>query len=258
MPLIMEKEVRTRELPVTDAERAARVELAACYRVFDQLGWTELIFNHITLRVPGAARGLPDQPLRPALPRGHRLEPGAIDVDGNPVRRLALPGQSRPASSSTARSIARIRGRALRDAHPHHHRHGGRLPEERPVARQLLRRAAARPGGLPRLRGHHGRRRRAGAHAAPASATSAAVILRNHGLLAWGSSVSEAFCVLWTLQRACDVQVASAAMGAMNPVTRGRARAGGARVGSRGGRRVRSRLRGARAADRGEGPGLQD
>ena len=31
-----------------------RVQLAACYRVFDQLGWTELVFNHITVRVPGA------------------------------------------------------------------------------------------------------------------------------------------------------------------------------------------------------------
>ena len=35
-----------------------------------------------------------------------------------------------------------------------------------------------------------------------------AVILRNHGLLAWGPSVSQAFVMLWTLQRACDVQIA--------------------------------------------------
>ncbi|MGW8270197.1 MAG: class II aldolase/adducin family protein, partial [Burkholderiales bacterium] len=34
--------------PLTDAERAARVQLAAAYRVFDHLGWTEMIFNHIT------------------------------------------------------------------------------------------------------------------------------------------------------------------------------------------------------------------
>jgi Ribulose-5-phosphate 4-epimerase and related epimerases and aldolases len=36
------------------AEWRARVELAACYRVFAELGWTELVFNHITLRVPGS------------------------------------------------------------------------------------------------------------------------------------------------------------------------------------------------------------
>jgi ribulose-5-phosphate 4-epimerase/fuculose-1-phosphate aldolase len=34
-------------------EWEARLKLAATYRVFHMLGWTELIFNHITLRVPG-------------------------------------------------------------------------------------------------------------------------------------------------------------------------------------------------------------
>ena len=45
-----------------------------------------------------------------------------------------------------------------------------------------------------------------------------AVILRNHGLLTWGASLSEAFMMLWTLQRACDVQIASSAAGALNPI----------------------------------------
>ena len=44
---------RTAQFPVSEGERAARVQLAACYRVFDHLGWTEMIFNHISLRVPG-------------------------------------------------------------------------------------------------------------------------------------------------------------------------------------------------------------
>src|SRR4030095_17060806 len=44
---------RTAQSPVSEAERAARVQLAPCYRVFDHLGWTELIYNHISLRVPG-------------------------------------------------------------------------------------------------------------------------------------------------------------------------------------------------------------
>ena len=41
-----------------------------------------------------------------------------------------------------------------------------------------------------------------------------AVILRNHGLLSWGATVPHAFAVLWTLQRACEIQVATLAMGA--------------------------------------------
>ena len=85
-----------------------------------------------------------------------------------------------------------------------------------------------------------------------------AVILRNHGLLAWGSSVSEAFMILWTLQRACDVQVGLGRDGRDEPGQRGRVRTGGAGIGPGGGRRVRPRLRRARAADRGEGPGLQE
>ena len=45
-----------------------------------------------------------------------------------------------------------------------------------------------------------------------------AVILRNHGLLSWGKSVPEAFAILWTLQRACEVQLATLSMGAPRPV----------------------------------------
>ena len=38
---------------ISEREWTARVQLAACYRIFDYLGWTELIYNHITLRLPG-------------------------------------------------------------------------------------------------------------------------------------------------------------------------------------------------------------
>jgi ribulose-5-phosphate 4-epimerase/fuculose-1-phosphate aldolase len=40
-----------------------------------------------------------------------------------------------------------------------------------------------------------------------------ALILRNHGLLAWGQTVPQTFAILWTLQRACEVQVATFSMG---------------------------------------------
>src|SRR5690242_12507058 len=37
----------------SEAEWATRQDLAACYRIFDMLGWSESIYNHITVRVPG-------------------------------------------------------------------------------------------------------------------------------------------------------------------------------------------------------------
>ena len=48
---------KTRALPISDAEWHARVQLAACYRIFDHLGWTEMIYNHITVRLPDSVSG---------------------------------------------------------------------------------------------------------------------------------------------------------------------------------------------------------
>jgi ribulose-5-phosphate 4-epimerase/fuculose-1-phosphate aldolase len=41
-----------RKAQCSEAEWSARLDLAACYRIFDMLGWSESIYNHITLRIP--------------------------------------------------------------------------------------------------------------------------------------------------------------------------------------------------------------
>ena len=38
---------------MAQTEQELRVQLAACYRIFDYMGWTELIYNHITVKLPG-------------------------------------------------------------------------------------------------------------------------------------------------------------------------------------------------------------
>ena len=38
---------------VSDEEWRARVDLAACYRLVAHYGWTDLIYTHISARVPG-------------------------------------------------------------------------------------------------------------------------------------------------------------------------------------------------------------
>ena len=217
MPLLMEKEVRTRELPVTDAERAARVELAAAYRIFDHLGWTELIFNHITLRVPGPEKIFLINPFGLHYREVTASNLVAIDVDGNPVRQTAYP------INRAGFVIHSAIHRSVPDAHCVMHTHTtsgmavaclksglshdsfyGAMLHGR-VAYHDFEGITVEEGEQERMLASIGDKR--------------AVILRNHGLLAWGSSVSEAFMILWTLQRACDVQAASAAMGAMNPVS---------------------------------------
>ncbi len=53
---LSEKLAKLKPEGMAAGEWEGRLELAACYRLFDWLGWTELIFNHITLRVPGPER----------------------------------------------------------------------------------------------------------------------------------------------------------------------------------------------------------
>jgi ribulose-5-phosphate 4-epimerase/fuculose-1-phosphate aldolase len=46
-----------------------------------------------------------------------------------------------------------------------------------------------------------------------------AVVLRNHGLLSWGLSLAQAFAILWTMQRACEVQCAMSPLGEPIPIS---------------------------------------
>src|ERR1700740_2904317 len=68
---------------VAAAEWEARVELAACYRIFDRLGWAELIFNHITVRVPGERDQLLINPFGLTYGEVTASNLVKIDLDGN-------------------------------------------------------------------------------------------------------------------------------------------------------------------------------
>src|SRR3989440_1189066 len=194
------------ELPISDAERKARVELAACYRIFDMLGWTELIFSHITLRVPGS------EPRFLINPFGlHYREITAsslvlIDLEGNVLRESKWPVNRAGFVIHSA-----IHG-ALAHAHCVMHTHTtngmavsclkqglssdnfyGAMLHDRVAYHELQGVTvdlAERESLVRDLGDKH------------------VMILRNHGLLSWGANVAEAFLRLWTLQRACDVQVA--------------------------------------------------
>ncbi len=77
--------------PMTDAEWQARVQLAACYRIFDMLGWVEMIFNHITVRVPGPELRFLINPFGLHYSEITASDLLLIDIDGNPVRPAQWP-----------------------------------------------------------------------------------------------------------------------------------------------------------------------
>ncbi|MEO6408231.1 MAG: class II aldolase/adducin family protein [Burkholderiaceae bacterium] len=219
MGLLMEKAARAeeRQLPITEAERQARVRLAACYRIFDQLGWTEAIFNHITLRVPGPEKVFLINPFGLHYGEVTASNLVAIDIHGQPVRRT-----DHPVNLAGFVTHSAIHGR-IESAHCVMHTHtttgsavacsDAGLSHDSFYGAQLQGRVAyhdfegvtVNPAEQERMLASIGEHR--------------VVILRNHGLLTWGETIEEAFMWLWLLQRACDIQVASAAIGPMKPLT---------------------------------------
>jgi ribulose-5-phosphate 4-epimerase/fuculose-1-phosphate aldolase len=202
--------------PMTEAERKARVELAAAYRIFNMLGWVEMIFNHITVRVPGPDVRFLINPFGLHYSEITASNLVLIDLDGNPVRETKWPVNRAGFVVHSA-----IHG-AIERAHCVMHTHtntgmavaclkNGLSPDNfygamlhGQVAYHEFEGITVEPAERERMVRNIG--------------DKPAVVLRNHGLLAWGPSVPEAFLTLWTLQRACDVQIAASAAGEINPI----------------------------------------
>ena len=66
-------------------EWAARGQLAACYRIFAYLGWVELIYNHITLRLAGPDKHFLINPFGLMYSEVRASNLVKIDLNGNVV-----------------------------------------------------------------------------------------------------------------------------------------------------------------------------
>jgi ribulose-5-phosphate 4-epimerase/fuculose-1-phosphate aldolase len=196
---------------MSPAEQAARVQLAAAYRIFDYLGWTELIYNHITLRLPGPERHFLINPfgLRYAEVKASNLV--KIDPEGKVVGKSDWPVN--PAGFTIHGAIHA----GIPNAHCVMHTHTtagmavacsqGGLSMSNFYSAQLHGKVAYHDFEGITVHADEGPRLVAKIGDRPA------VILRNHGLLAWAESLPRAFAILWLLNRACEIQLASTAMG---------------------------------------------
>jgi ribulose-5-phosphate 4-epimerase/fuculose-1-phosphate aldolase len=196
-------------------EQKYRLELAACYRIFALMGCTEMIYNHITLRLPPSLCG--DESHFLINPFGlHYSEITAsnlvkIDLDGNILDNSTYPinpaglvlHSAMHANISGAHCImhthttAGVAVACMKDGLDQSNFYSAQLHNL--VAYHDFEGITIDPQEAPRLLKSIG--------------TRPAVILRNHGLLAWGETLPLTFSVLWTLQRACEIQVATSSMG---------------------------------------------
>jgi ribulose-5-phosphate 4-epimerase/fuculose-1-phosphate aldolase len=201
-------------------EWAARVELAACYRIFAMLGWTEMIYNHITVRVPTTASGDEKQFL--INPFGLHYS----EVTASNLVKINLKGEVLDGSKHRINPAGFVVHATLHDglegAHCVMHTHTtagvavaclqNGLMQTNFYSAQLHNMVAYHDFEGITIHADEGPR------VLKSIGNKQAVILRNHGLLAWGSAVPKTFAILWTLQRACEIQLATFSMGPAIPV----------------------------------------
>jgi ribulose-5-phosphate 4-epimerase/fuculose-1-phosphate aldolase len=188
-------------------EQDLRRDLAACYRLVALYGWDDLVFTHISARVPG-----PDHHFL-INPYGLLFEEitasSLVKVDANGEKVGPSPHPVNPAGFVIHSAVHAARPDVACVLHLHTKagvavsaQSGGLLPISQQATISLTSLGyhdyegiALRDEEKPRLVADLG--------------ANACLILRNHGLLTVGRTIADAFLTMYTLQSACEVQIAA-------------------------------------------------
>lgn len=210
MDTVSLRSARSAAPPISDAERQARRDLAACYRLADRMGWSDLISAHISHRVPGEpdhylinpygmlfdeitassliktdARGTllseSDYPLNPAVLVIH-----AAILEARPDLNCVMHLHTRDGTAVSMQEHGLLpasqHALVVWDKLCYHEFEGLALDDEekRSLVRDL--------GPEKKL-----------------------MVLRNHGTISCGQTMGETFMLMYQLERACRMQVAALA-----------------------------------------------
>jgi len=190
---------------VSEAEWQARVDLAAAYRLVAFYGWDDLIFTHISARIPGPEHHFLLNPYGMMFEEVTASSLVKIDLDGRKVS--DSPYFINPAGFTIHSAVHAAREDALCVMHLHTDygiavsaQENGLLPISQQAMFPLASLAYHNYEGLalneeekPRLVADLGDKNY--------------MILRNHGLLTVGKSAAEAFLSMYILERACRIQI---------------------------------------------------
>ena len=190
---------------VSPAEWQTRVDLAACYRLAALYGWTDLVFTHISARVPGAEEHFLINPYGMLFEEITASSLVKVDHHGNKLHDTPYPVN--PAGFTIHSCVHAGRPDVGCVMHTHTRagiavsaQRGGLLPISQQstfilpsLAYHDYEGVALREDEQPRLQRDLG--------------NSNYMILRNHGLLTAGATVTDAFLAMYTLENACRIQV---------------------------------------------------
>lgn len=204
-------------LPVMDVkdqvsaeEWQTRVDLAACYRLIAMYRWDDVVFTHVSAKIPGTEHFLIN-------PYGLMFEEMTasnlvkIDLQGNKL--MDTPYDINPAGFTIHSAVHEVRHDAACVLHTHTAAGVGVSAQKEgilPISQQSIfvlsnlsyhdyEGVALNEDEKARLQADLGK--------------ANAMVLRNHGLMTCGKSVAEAFLGMYTLQRCCEIQIAAQAGG---------------------------------------------
>ena len=208
--------VATRPIPmmnVTEAEWAVRCDLAALYRLVAHHRMTDLIYTHISARLPGPDHHFLINKYGVMFHEMRASDLVRIDLDGNVVQPDGQSERVNAAGFTIHSAIHMARPDLMCVAHTHTSA-GIAVSAQKHGLLPISQHALKFYGHLA-YHGYEGialdldERDRLVADLGE----HRAMILRNHGLLACGRSIPEAFMELYFLERACQAQVAALAGG---------------------------------------------
>jgi ribulose-5-phosphate 4-epimerase/fuculose-1-phosphate aldolase len=194
-----------------DVERAIRIDLAAAYRLVALHGWDDLIFTHISARIPGPEHHFLINPYGMLFEEITASSLVKIGLDGKPISVSRFPVN--PAGFTIHSAIHEAREDAGCVMHLHT-LDGTAVATSREGLQPLNQTAQLVIGDL----AYHDYEGVALDHAERPRlqhdlGTKNLMLLRNHGTLTVGRNCADAFMRMYYLERACSMQVRTRILG---------------------------------------------
>ena len=196
---------------VSAEEWQLRCDLAACYRLVAHYGWSDLVFTHISARLPGPEHHFLINPS--GLMFDEITASSLVKVDAECNKVIDSPFPVNPAGFVIHSAVHEAREDAGCVLHTHTRagvavstQQGGVLPISQQstfvlagLAYHEYEGVAFRPDEKPRLQADLG--------------TANFLMLRNHGLLTVGPTIADAFLSMYVFESTCQIQLSAQAGG---------------------------------------------
>ena len=201
---------------VSKEEWQLRVDLAACYRLVAAYGWSDLVFTHISARIPGPEHHFLINPY--GLMFDEITASSLVKVDQQCNKLIASPYPVNPAGFVIHSAVHEARDDVQCVMHTHT-RAGVAVSAQKcgvlPISQQSTfvlaslayhdyEGVAFRDEEKPRLQADLGR--------------ANFLMLRNHGLLVAGKSIADAFLSMYTFESTCQIQLSAQAGGELQHI----------------------------------------